>query len=154
MSVKVKWTRYKICQSQNQQRKLKISIHQIFCPWSPCKETVHYLGRCSCFVSCIPSLVLPDVDIIFAVLSVICIFTSLKTATKKHKVLRSQPQQKGKSSVFCSSNSARGGTLIFMGSIYILVSRNGIRQDEDHHHDQKSIGIASNFLQPPSLFAR
>ena len=108
--------RYKICQSQNQQRKLKISIHQIFCAWSPCKETVHYLGRCSCFVSCIPSLVLLYVDIIFAVLSVIS--SQHKKHAKKHKDLRSQPRQKGNSGVLLFEFS-QGRTFSFMGWIYI-----------------------------------
>ena len=130
----VKWTRYKICQSQNQQRKLKISIHQISCPWSPCKETVHYLGRCSCFVSCIPSLVLLS-DIIFAILSVMSSWR--KKQAKKQR--RTEPTWT-KSQLECFVVQP-GETIIFIARVQISIKDCSQSGPGDSQYSAKSHSV-------------
>ena len=132
----VKRTRYKICQSQNQQRKLKISIHQIFCPQSPCKEAVHYPDRCSCFVSCIPRVYLASfywMLISFLQYSVSYLHCTKNNRQKTQSLAEPTPTKR-QIECFLFLVFSQGRTLIFMGSIYILLGRNGIRQDD--HHDQ------------------
>ena len=110
--------RYRVC--QNQQRKLKTSIHQIFYPRLRKKEAVHYLGcvlvlfhvylaraSLASFYSMLISFLQYSVSYLH----------STKNTLKNTKTYAANPDKKA-IRVFCCSNSARGGHLVlWVGSI-------------------------------------